>query len=392
MTKRNGTYRRTVRLLGGAQQVVVPRYWCHACRKSYSAQDRRWAPRMRYGREVERKALDMYFHMQVSLRRVAEWLRGEVAPGTGRSRHWCPWAEVGDERQPGARLSHVSIWRWGREAGQRARQRRQERAWAGVIPFCGGVVADATAICIRGKWQSVHTIIDAASRVSMQLERVVEEGEMYLAGRFRAWLAAWGIPWQQVRLLVTDGARVYSGVLSQVLRRARQQRCLFHLWRNLLPDIQAYTARMGKAAGLWVRFTLKALFAASSLEEARLCLEDVERTFAAMPDLAGVLRTVRHALPELWGALEVKLPLSERTSNVAERSFRGLKQRTGRMGNFMSEEGADNFLEAWSVYSNFEPYQVRRERKRRYRYPGQSPLAIAQADVAGYCWLDALEI
>jgi transposase-like protein len=94
----------------------------------------------------------------------------------------------------------------------------------------------------------------------------------------------------------------------------------------------------------------------------------------------------------LWGSVEAKLCLIERTNNVAERSFRRLKQRTRRMGNFMSEERADNFLEAWSVYVNFEPYQVRRERKRRYRYPGQSPLAIGQANVQGYCWLDALEI
>jgi hypothetical protein len=347
---------------------------------------------MRYGREVERKALDMYFHVGASLRCVADWLRGEVAPGTGRSRHWCAWQELADQDQPGARLSHVSVWRWEMEAGRRARRRRMQKAWAGVMQFCGGVAADATAICIRGKWHSVHTIIDVASRVSMQLERLADEGEDYLAGRFRVWLETWSIPWQQVRLLVTDGAGVYYGVLSRVLRQARQQRCLFHLWRNLLPDIHAYAAHAGKVAGLFVRFTLKAMFAASDLEEARLCLEDVERTFGHIPDLAGVLRTVRRALPELWGSVEAQLCLSERTNNVAERFFRRLKQRTRRMGNFMSDEGADNFLDAWSVYVNFEPYQVRRERKRRYRYPGQSPLAIGQANVQGYCWLDALEI
>ena len=82
-----------------------------------------------------------------------------------------------------------------------------------------------------------------------------------------------------------------------MLRPARQQRCLLRLWRNLLPDIHAYAARAGKVAGLLVRFTLKAMFAASNLEEARLCLENVERTLGHIPDLAGVLRTVRHALP-----------------------------------------------------------------------------------------------
>lgn len=392
ITKKHGRYVRTVRLLGGAQRVAVQRYWCHRCRRSYAARDRRWARGMRYGREVHRKALDMYFHVGASLRCVAEWLRGEVAPGAGRSRHWRPWTGSADPDQPGARLSHVSIWRWGMVAGRRARRSRVEQAWAGVVEFCGAVVADATAVCIRGVWHSVHTINDAVSRVNMQLERLAEAGEAYLAGRFRMWLATWGIAWQQVRVLVTDGAGVYYGVLNMVLRQTRQQRCLFHLWRNLLPDIRSYAARTEPVAGLFVRFTLKALFAAASLKEAYGCLEDVERTFRHVPDLAGVLRNVRRTLPELWAVVEATAGAIERTNGVAERFFRRLKQRTRRMGNFMSPEGADCFLEAWSVYINFEPYQVRRERKRRYRYPGQCPLAIGQANVEGLCWLDALEI
>jgi hypothetical protein len=40
------------------------------------------------------------------------------------------------------------------------------------------------------------------------------KGIFYLAGRFRAWLEAWSIPRQQVRLLATDGAGMYYGVLS----------------------------------------------------------------------------------------------------------------------------------------------------------------------------------
>jgi transposase-like protein len=82
----------------------------------------------------------------------------------------------------------------------------------------------------------------------------------------------------------------------------------------------------------------------------------------------------------------------ERTSNIAERFFRRFKQRTRRMGNFMSEAGADKFMAAWLMYVNCEPYQLRRGRKRHYRYSGQSPLAIGQADLQGCCRLDLLEI
>jgi len=80
-----------------------------------------------------------------------------------------------------------------------------------------------------------------------------------------------------------------------------------------------------------------------------------------------------------------------RSSNEAERSFRRYHQRVDRMGCFMSEEGCDNFNGLW-VYVNFEPYQMRKERKRRYCYPGLAPLRIAQAQMAELTWLDVLEI
>jgi len=254
------------------------------------------------------------------------------------------------------------------------------------------VVADATAVCVRGVWQSVHVIADMGSRVAMQLERLSDESELYLAGRFRVWLADWGLKWPAVKGLISDGAGVYYGVLRLVLRQAQQQRCLFHLWRNVLPDLGSYQAEAGEQAGLWVRFALKALLAAPNLADAYVGLEDVERSFGHLPALQGGLRTLRHTLPELWGLVEAGLPASERTSNIAERFFRRFKQRTRRMGNFMSEPGADKFMAAWLVYVNCEAYQWRRERKRHYRYPGQSPLSIGQADLHGCGWLDVLEI
>jgi hypothetical protein len=87
LTKKHGSYWRRVRLLAGAKRVRVQRYWCPRCRRPYGASDRRWA---RYGRGVQRKALDRYIHVGGSLRATAEWLRGELAPGSGRSRQWCP--------------------------------------------------------------------------------------------------------------------------------------------------------------------------------------------------------------------------------------------------------------------------------------------------------------
>jgi len=87
---------------------------------------------------------------------------------------------------------------------------------------------------------------------------------------------------------------------------------------------------------------------------------------------------------QLFGNCHQK-PSGERTSNIAERLFRRFKQLTRRMGNFMSEAGARRFMAAWPVYVNCEPYPLRRELKRHYRYPGQTPLSIRQADLQGCC-------
>jgi len=73
-----------VRLLAGVRLVRVQRYWCHRCRRTYGASDRRWARYGRCGREVQRKALGLYLHVGGSLRGTAEWVRGELAPGSGR--------------------------------------------------------------------------------------------------------------------------------------------------------------------------------------------------------------------------------------------------------------------------------------------------------------------
>jgi len=391
LTKKNGSYRRTLRDVGGAQQVRVQRYWCYVCGKSYSLPDWRWAPYQRYARRVQRKALDLYVHFSGSLRAVRDVVRGEVAPGAGRSRVWEPWLARAEPEAPGACLSHVTVWRWLQRAGERARQHLAARAWAGVTHFSGQLVADATAVCVRGVWHSVHLIADLRSRVALSVERLLDDERKVLQGRFRATLHAWGLKASQVRLLVTDGANVYVGVLEKVLRQAVHQRCLYHLWRNIRPAIQTYKQQAGEKAALLVRFAIKALWRIETLEDAYLGLADLERTFGHSAQLKDTLRTIRRSLREAMAHTRDPT-FSERTSNVAERFFRGFKGRVRRMGCFMSLPGCDRFIAAWQVYAAFQPSQARRERKRHYRFPGQSPLQIAQAPVEGLSWLDALQI
>lgn len=76
------------------------------------------------------------------------------------------------------------------------------------------------------------------------------------------------------------------------------------------------------------------------------------------------------------------------TSNVAARLLRRYKQRLTRMGCFMSPDGCDNFNATWVEYISMEPYQVRRERKKHYHYPGRCPLEVGGALIRGLTWLD----
>jgi len=89
-----------------------------------------------------------------------------------------------------------------------------------------------------------------------------------------------------------------------------------------------------------------------------------------------------------------------RTSGVVEWLWRRFKRRMRLIQVFMGEDSPERFLALFELYVNFHRYQVRRERKRRYPYPGQCPLEIAgqslEVDAAGYqvvaSWLDALAI
>jgi len=46
----------------------------------------------------------------------------------------------------------------------------------------------------------------------------------------------------------------------------------------------------------------------------------------------------------------------------------------------------------YTIYRNFTPAQMRRERTRHYRHPGKSALEVAGMNLEGCSYLDALEI
>jgi len=138
MTKKNGTYGGTLRDLDGqgARPERRQRMRCHLCRKSYSPEDPRRAKYARYTRRVQRKGLDMYFHLGSSLRRTTEFLRSEIN-GTERTKIWNPLARSQPEPQQAVKLSHTTLWRWEQRAGQQAQQHQRANLWQGCCASAG---------------------------------------------------------------------------------------------------------------------------------------------------------------------------------------------------------------------------------------------------------------
>jgi len=393
MTKKNGTYRGILRDLGG--QGAVPerrqRMWCHLCRKSYSPEDPRRAKHTHYTRQVQRKGLDMYFHLGGSLRRVTEFLRSEIN-GIERTLIWNPLARSHPEPAQPVKLSHTTLWRWGQRAGQQIQEHQRANLWQGVLRFSGAVVADGTGIVIRGVRLPVHLISDALSRVVLRLQRLREESELAVRGQFRAVLETWGLRVEEVKVLISDRASCYQAAIAELLRQARQQYSLFHLWRNVLPAIRAYQSRVGEELAKQFRAELKAVWDASNLATAQELLAALKERWGKVSELKEVWSLLEETLPQAMTHTLGLVRGLERSSTVAERFFRRYKQRVRRMGCFMSRAGCDNFNALWEVYFNFEPYQIRKERKRRYCYPGRYPLEIGEVDTQGLNWLDVVGI
>jgi len=72
--------------------------------------------------------------------------------------------------------------------------------------------------------------------------------------------------------------------------------------------------------------------------------------------------------------------------------WRDFRLRLSRGRNHRSGERLERAALVWAIYRNFTPSQRRSERKRHYRHPGLSPLAVAGAPPGEISYLDALAV
>lgn len=393
-TWKYGHYTRHPWTLRGRQTVVVQRYWCLRCRRAYS-ETSPWLVRGSwYAREVHRSAIDLWLHGGTSLRRTAEWLRSVM----GRQERWLLWRPLDADPPIAARcwLSASTVQRWVDRAGMRAAatipghltgvatsgQLATDGLWARLRRRGRGVVLLLTD-CVTGL---IYPPVVAADEEAPAWEHLVQRA------------ARAGLNLDAVHGLVSDGATGLGAALPRALWWVNHQRCVFHLWRPLGGALRhqmnaAAVGLVGAAATGVQRRVRRELIA---LVRAVLDARDVVAAHVALAVLAADTRGAELAatLAEvLDAALVHQIPFNRGLGRASpEWCWRDFRLRLSHGRNHGTALRLERAALLWATYRNFEPAQVRSERKRHYRRPGQSPLALAGVPPGPLCYLDALAV
>lgn len=392
---KHGTYTRRPWTLAGRQTVVVQRYRCQSCGATHSDERPDLLAGGWYARSVRRYAIDQWLHGGGSLRRVTEMVRSLV----GRQERWHIWhvGSVADSERPRCRLSHTTLHGWLDQAGQRAEE--QVVGLYEGVPSSGRLGTDGLWARLRGG--AVRVLLMLRDNVTGLLwPPTVARGEEAAA----AWAALFaqaqqaGLVLEDIRVVVSDGAQGLLSYLRKSLPRVYQQRCIFHIWRNLSRELGRQAGRAaegleGTAAQqvrAQVRRGLKAL---------------VHRVLDAQdPEIAEEALAQLKAHPQgkgLWKVLnarfiELLTHLMDEHHGVGrvtpEWMWRDFRLRLGHGRNSGCEDRLRRTGLLFSIYRNFTPAQHRRERARHYRHPGKSALEVAGIAVEGYSYLDALQV
>jgi hypothetical protein len=224
-----------------------------------------------------------------------------------------------------------------------------------------------------------------------------EESASSLAKLFERAAAA-GLDLDLLNGLTSDGAQGLLSYLRESLSWVHQQRCVWHLWRNLggriARQVKRAVADLGEAEAQELRIRLRKelgklvhdILDAPSYEAGEEALKRLAEHPWGGP-LAQFLTplldaSLMHLMDDHQGLVRVS----------PEWRWRDFRQRVSRGKNHGSDQCLEWAALRWAVYHNFTPAQRRSEHKRHYRHPGQSPLEAAGASPGTVSYLDALHV
>jgi Transposase, Mutator family len=329
-----------------------------------------------------------------------------VRRSPGRALRWAPWRRPKTDATA-ARLAHTTVRRWFQDAATRAQTpERQAARYAGL--FSGILATDEAWGWVKGIVDGVgrkvefgiQALVDGRTRVVLRLIRLLGESEEALRAGIER-LPAVGVPLEAITTWLSDGSRTYPAVLAMLnLDGLPRQRSIIHLWRNVLSAITAYGATRGPGAAETLRAAVHAVWDAATERLAVGALFILVETYGHDPLARPIVDLVRATFPEATYHLKDSTRELSRTTGVVEWLWRRFKRRMRLIQVFMSDESPDRFVALFELYVNFHRYQIRRECKRHYPYPGMCPLEIAGQslqiavgdDHRVASWLDAVEI
>jgi len=202
-----------------------------------------------------------------------------------------------------------------------------------------------------------------------------------------------GLDWQGLRGVPSDGAQGLRAFLSQTVAWVQQQRCVWHIWRNLAGQLAHEAAGVAQAAAAdvaeAVREQLRAelvVIDAQSYAQAQAALV----LLRSHPQRAVIAQFLNEHLDRIRVHLVANYAGLQRVT--PEWYWRDFRLRLSRGRNHGSAPRLERAALVWAIYHNFEPAQCRSERKRHYRYPGQSALQVAGAPPGPVSYLEALGV
>jgi len=388
-----GRYARNPWFLTGRRRVWVQRHYCRVCDKTYAEQSGLLIRGSWYAREVHRCAIDHWQHLGTSLRRTAEVLRSWM----GHQERWRMWRPLDSEEGQPCYLAASTVQRWLDGAGQTA-QASVDGQLSG-ISHTQVVGTDGLWAKLKGRGQRVVLlVVDSLS--GLIYPPIVAQGEEAAGPWQRLFERAQqaGLDLSALRGVTSDGAQGLLAYLRRGLTWVQQQRCVWHLWRNLDRELAHAADRAG--AGL------SAEAASQARQQARAELGELihriidaqsyEQAEAALATLLGhpLGATIGQLLNQQLDRVLVHLldyyrGLQRVTPEWYWRDFR-LRLSHGR--NHGSDPRLERAALVWAIYHNFEPAQWRSERQRHYRHPGQSALQVAGVPPGQVSYLDALGV
>jgi hypothetical protein len=345
-----------------------------------------------YAREVHRAAIDHWQHLGTSLRRTAEVLRSWM----GRQERWRLWRPLDPEPAERSTLAASTVHRWLDQAGEQAEESVAEQ----LADVDAGQVVGTDGLwtkLVGGTERVVLMIVDSVS--GLIYPPVVVSGEEQASAWEQLFQQAQraGLDLDRLRAVTSDGAKGLLSYLRSGLAWVQQQRCVWHLWRNVRRHVMKAARRAAEEAGD-AADEIRDTVATELMQLVRRVIDAVDDTAAeaalqellAHPHGAPVGKWLSRFMDTL---LVYQIPYCEGTQRVSpEWCWRDFRLRLSHGRNHRSEERVARAALVWAIYHNFQPAQRRSEQQRQYRYPGQSALQVAGAAPGEVSYLDALGV